>query len=145
MNRHSRLYLTLLLPLALAAGCEGSEHRQGASQVAAKVNGDEITVYQVNSLLARSSGAGRNGTAGTKTAALERLINLQLASQKAVEEKLDRSPEVVLAIENAKTEILARAHLSRIAAAHPAPSAEQVNKYYSDHPELFAQRQVYNI
>ena len=37
---------------------------------------------------------------------LDRLVDQELAVEKAIEKKLDRSPEVLLALENARREIL---------------------------------------
>ena len=48
-------------------------------------------------------------------------------------------------IEASKSEILARAYLEQIAAAQPKPTAEEVKKYYAEHPELFAQRRIFNL
>ena len=145
MRRHCRLFVALILPLVLVAGCGRTEHGTGATQVVAKVNGDEITVYQLNSELARNPAGEPDEAAHAKRAALERLIDLQLARQKAIEEELDRSPGVVLAIENAKTKILARAFLEQITARQPQPSQGEIDTYYRVHPELFARRKVYNI
>ena len=143
--RNLCLVLALLVSVLAASGCGRDGSGAHASQVAAKVNSDEITVYQVNSMLARKPAVEASDAAAAKRAALDKLIDLELARQKAVAEKLDRSPEVVLAIENAKTEILARAYLQRVAAGRREPSTAEVKKYYADHPELFARRYIYNI
>ena len=45
----------------------------------------------------------------------------------------------------AKTEILARAYLEQIAAAIPKTATWEVEKYYKEHPELFAQRRLFDI
>jgi EpsD family peptidyl-prolyl cis-trans isomerase len=76
---------------------------------------------------------------------LEKLIDQQLAVSKAVDTKLDRSPETVAAIEAARREILARAYLQKVAGALPKPSAEESQKYYAEHPQLFSQRRIFNI
>jgi len=41
-----------MLAVAVAAGCGKTDDKKAASQVAAKVNSDEITVYQINGILA---------------------------------------------------------------------------------------------
>lgn len=135
----------LLLASALGSGCGKKEDHKAATQVAAKVNSDEITVHQVNNILARNPDIAPEVAVQAKREILDRLIDQQLASQKAIENKLDRSPGVVQAIESAKTEILARAYLEHTAAGIPKTAPWEVQKYYKDHPELFSQRRLFNF
>jgi len=141
------LSLTLLLvAAAITAGCgKKEETKKPATQVAAKVNADEITVHQVNNLLARAQNVTPETAPKAKREILNRLIDQQLAKQQAIEKKLDRSPGVMQAVEAARSEILARAYLEQIALAQPKPTTEEVKKYFSDHPYLFTQRRIHAI
>ena len=76
---------------------------------------------------------------------LERLIDQELAVQRADDLKLDRDPQVVQMLEAARREILARAYAERAGEAASKPSAEEVSKYYDDNPALFSQRRIYSI
>ena len=134
----------LLLAAALAAGCGKRDEKAAATQVAAKVNGDEITIHQVNDALGRQNVRPEQAEAA-KRQILERLIDQQLARQQALEKKLDRMPRTVQAIEAAKGEILARSYIQNIAAAQAKPTADEVKKYYAEHPALFSQRRLFNI
>ena len=146
MNIHTFLVFTaLLLALALTTGCGKKEDAKVATQVAARVNSDEITVHQINNILARNENITAEVAAQAKREILDRLIDQHLARQKAIENELDRSPGVMQAIEAAKTEILARAFLGQIAAAIPKTATWEVQKYYKEHPELFAQRRLFNL
>jgi EpsD family peptidyl-prolyl cis-trans isomerase len=135
----------LLLALALATGCGKKEDAAVPTQVVARVNAEEITVHQVNNVLARSQNITPEVAEQTKREILERLIDQHLARQKAIENELDRSPGVMQAIEAAKTEILARAYLGQIAAAIPKTATWEVQKYYKEHPDLFAQRRLFDL
>ena len=135
--------MSVALLLAGAAACGGDERVPGATQVAAQVNADEITVHQVNAALARTQGAAPQSAEQAKRQALERLIDRQLAVQQALRRKLDRSPDVVQAMEAARAEVLARAFADAIARTQPEPTQEEAAKYYAEHPELFAERRVY--
>jgi EpsD family peptidyl-prolyl cis-trans isomerase len=139
------VFAVVLLMLALTTGCGQKEDAKPATQVAAKVNSDEITVHQVNNVLARNPKIAPEVAAQAKREILNRLIDQQLARQKAIENKLDRSLNVMQALEAARTEILARAYLEHIASAIPKPTTAEVQKYYNDHPELFAQRRLFNL
>ena len=76
---------------------------------------------------------------------LDKLIDQQLIYDQAVEKRLDRNPEVMMAIEAAKREIVARAYLDQVIAALPKPTDDEVRKYYADNPDLFSRRRVYSL
>jgi EpsD family peptidyl-prolyl cis-trans isomerase len=137
----------LVAGIVFAAACSERDEKKVASQVAARVNSDEITVHQVNGILAKPRDATFSGNeAGAKREALERLVDQELARQQAVLNKLDRSPQVVQAIEAARAQILARAYLEHVALKRtPAPSADEVRSYYAEHSELFSQRRLYAL
>lgn len=135
----------LMLALVIVSGCGKKEETKTTTQVAATVNGEEITVSQVNSILSRTPGLSTEAAIKAKVEILEKLIDQNLAKQKSIETKIDRTPAVVQAIEASRNDILARAYLEKIAAALPKPSVQDVHKYYEEHPELFAQRRVYSL
>lgn len=135
----------LFFAVAIIAGCGKGEQAKLATQVVAKVNGDEITVHQVNNFLSRTQNVTPEAEGNSKREILNRLIDQQLAMQHAIDKKLDRSPSVMQAIEAARSEILARAYLEQIAVAEPKLTAEEIKKYYAEHPELFAKRRIFNL
>jgi len=143
----SRLaYAFFAASVLTSAGCGKKEDaKKPTTQVAASVNGEEITIHQVNSVLARTPNIAPDAAERAKREILDKLIDQQLAKQKALERKLDQSPGVVQMLEAARSEILARAYLDQVAAALPRSSAEEVKKYYADHPELFARRRIFSL
>jgi len=144
MNTSTFLVLTAaLLALTMTSGCEKKEGAKVTTQVAAQVNADEITVHQINYALARNRHVAPQDKAEAKRRVLERLIDLQLARQSAIESELDRSPNVLRAIEMAKTEILARAYLAKL--VESVPKGFNTRSYYLAHPELFAQRRIFTL
>jgi EpsD family peptidyl-prolyl cis-trans isomerase len=144
VGKFGSIVSAIAVAVALTA-CGNGKGDKPATQMAARVNGDEITVHQVNAVLARAAGVTQANAAQAKKEILDRLIDQQLAVQQAEEKKLDRTPNVVQAIDAARREILARAYLEQVAAAQPKPAAEAVKQYYVEHPELFAQRRIYNL
>ncbi len=136
----------LLLILAAGAflvGC-GDKSRTG-SQTAARVNGDDITVHQINFVLSHQKAMTPEQAASATTQVLDHLIDQELAVQKATDQKLDRTPVVTQAIEAARRDIIARAYLEKIGAGAPKPTDEEIKKYYGEHPELFSHRRVYAL
>lgn len=130
-----------LAVVAMLAACDGD--RKPVTQLAAKVNADEISVHQVNNALPAHGGIPAEQLGAVRRAVLDRLIYQQLAVQQAVEGKLDRSPDVVMAIDAARRDILTRAYFGKVADGLPRPGDDEARKYYAEHPELFAQRRVY--
>ena len=135
-----------MVALALVA-CGDKAGKKAATQVAAKVGSEEISVHQINFVLSRTNTANATPESANRLRheVLEKLIDQQLAVDQAVEKKLDRSPEVVSQLEAARREVLARAYVQQLAAAIPKPTAEETKKYFVDNPALFAERRVYNL
>jgi EpsD family peptidyl-prolyl cis-trans isomerase len=116
-----------------------------ASQVAAQVNDDEISVHQVQALLATQPALAEQLGAAGPARALDSLIDQELAAQGARQAGLDTSPRVLQAMELAKREVLARAFQDHLAEKVVMPDSEAVNRYYEAHPELFAKRRRYSL
>ena len=135
-----------LLALALTA-CGNKEDKKVATQVAAKVGSEEISVHQINQVLSRTNTAGATPQAAQamRKEVLEKLIDQQLAVDQATESKLHRSPEVVAQIEAARREVLARAYIQQLTSALPKSSPEEIKKYYTEHPQLFSERRIFNL
>jgi|HigsolmetaAR202D_1030399.scaffolds.fasta_scaffold00205_26 EpsD family peptidyl-prolyl cis-trans isomerase len=129
----------------LAAGCGERGSDKPASQVAAKVNKGEISVHQINFVLQRQHGLKQEQAEAASKAVLEKLIDQELAVQRAAEMKLDRDPRVVQALEAARREILARFYLEKVAEAAAKPTPEEIKAYYDNKPALFRERRVYNL
>ncbi len=138
-------YWLCLIPALILGGCSKHEEKKAATQVAVKVNADEISVHQLNALLAKAEGVNAENAARAKREILDKLVDQQLAVQQAIEKRLDRNPNIMQAIEAAKAEVLARAYLEQIAGALPKPTVDEARTFYAEHPELFAQRRVFNL
>ncbi|QDQ26667.1 peptidyl-prolyl cis-trans isomerase, EpsD family [Chitinimonas arctica] len=144
----AKLALPLLaIPLLLSVTACGGKDEKTASQVAAKVNDDEISVHQINFVLSRSGANAPTPEAAAKLRreVLDKLVDQQLVVAQAVEKKLDRSPAVVMALEAARRDVLARAYIEQLSAAVAKPSTEEAKKYFQEHPQLFGERRIYNI
>ncbi|VVC83045.1 EpsD family peptidyl-prolyl cis-trans isomerase [Sideroxydans sp. CL21] len=142
---NGRQGLSLVALLLIATAFAGCGEKGNSTQVAAKINSDEITVTQVNAALANVPATPGKTPDQAKQEVLNNLIVQNLADQQAVKMKLDRTPAVMQAIENAKNTILARAYMDPIISGIPKPTQVDVHKFYTDHPELFSNRHIYSI
>jgi EpsD family peptidyl-prolyl cis-trans isomerase len=128
----------------LLAGCDEKKADKSGSPAAAKVNKEEVTTQQVNVVLQQRGLKPEQAEAASRQV-LERLIDQELAVQKAAELKLDREPRVVQQVEAARREILARAYLDKAGEAASKPTPEDIAKYYEANPALFQERRIYNL
>ena len=127
------LKLVVLCLAAALPGCERAAAERGGAQLAAKVNGAEISVRAL-----RSAGAPSTNQA------LEKVIERELLVQQALHAGLDREPTVKDAIDASRRQILADAWLDTVAAGKTV-SREEIRAFYAEHPELFAERRVYRV
>ncbi|MDH5547892.1 MAG: EpsD family peptidyl-prolyl cis-trans isomerase [Gammaproteobacteria bacterium] len=142
MNRQIATLSAATLVWVLAA----CGNQNGSTQVAAKVNSGEVTVHQVNYELGVA--AGKNPSVNADNAArplLEKLINQELLLQKAQEQKLDRNPNIILAMERAKRQVLAQAYLENIYNTLTPPSDQQIASFFEKNPLLFTERRFFQL
>ena len=137
--------IALAATLVLLAGCGDKKKEASASQTAAKVNKEEITVHQINFVLQQQRGLQQSQAEAASKQILERLIDQELAVQKAEELKLDRDPRVVQQIEAAKREIIARAYVDKTGEAASKPTDAEIKAYYDSKPALFSARRIYSL
>ncbi len=142
LARVAVLFALIVSMLPLTACHKGAGGQAKSGQTIARVNGDDITIGQLNYELQRANIKADQQDAVAKQM-MQGLIDRQLVTQAALDAKLDRNPRVLQAIENAKAMVLAQAYLQSKAAAVAKPSDTEVAEYYGKHPDLFANRKVY--
>ncbi len=144
MHRIGLSALALALSLALG-GCGDKKEDKAATQVAAKVNGDEITVHQLNHELAKLGNLDAEQSKKAANQVLKSMVDQQILVQKSIEEKLDRDPQVLQTLEAAKRQILAQAYIQKLTANQAKPTDAEIADYYAKHPELFSERRIYRL
>jgi EpsD family peptidyl-prolyl cis-trans isomerase len=134
--------LPVLIALVVALSSCG---KKTPGQIVAKVNGDEISVHQINNAIARGNDIPPAEAKQAVAQTLERIIDQELLVQKALKDKLDRDPQVMQAIEEAKRQILARAYIERAASGSSTEGREEIRKFYQENPALFERRRIYRL
>jgi EpsD family peptidyl-prolyl cis-trans isomerase len=144
-----KMFLPLMLAAAVAvSGCGGDKKKteeKGGTQVAAKVNGTELTVHQVNFALQRIPNLDKDKSKEASLQVIRSLVDQEVIVQKAMGDKLDRDPAVVQAMDAARRQILAEAYMGRKLGTPVVPSAAEVTDYYNKHPEFFSQRKMFRL
>lgn len=140
--------IALIVPalMLVMAGCsKHDEASKGGSQVVAKVNGSEITVHQLNFALSKLGKLDQSQVKAASEKVLQQMVDMELLKQKSLDEKLDRDPNVLQVLEASKQQVLAQAYMQKVASKQATPSADEIQKFYDTHPELFSERNVYVI
>lgn len=149
MQGLKKVYVALMVA-ALVAGCGGKKEEaaggeKSASQVAAKVNGTELTVHQVNFALQRIPNLNPEQSKAASLQVVRNLVDQELLAQKAMEDKLDRDPMVLQALDATRRQILAEAYMSRKLGTPAEPGDAEITEYFNQHPELFSKRKIYRL
>jgi EpsD family peptidyl-prolyl cis-trans isomerase len=140
--------LVLSMSIAVAMGlcsCGKPDIRQTTSRIAARVNGEEVSVHQIDSVFARNNSMTPEQAGRAAALARERIIDQELLVQEALQARLNRDARVAQAIERARRQILAQAYIERAVISAPLASPEEISNFYKDNPALFKQRRIYRV
>ena len=142
----AKVALSLSL-VALLSACPNKDKAGSAdgSQIVAQVNDSEISIHQVQAVMQTQPALVSQLGDAAAGRVLDSLIEQELAAQAARKAGLDSSPKVLQALELAKREVLARAYQDQLAEKATLPDTTSVDKYYDEHPALFAQRRQYTL
>ncbi|NTZ43946.1 hypothetical protein G7A66_12795 [Altererythrobacter sp. SALINAS58] len=133
--------LSLLTCLFALTACE----KEATGQVAAVVNGEEITLQEINAeLTAMSVPEGANKEMVQK-AALQRIIDRRLLAQAAREEGLDKTPEFITRRRQMEDGLLVQILGRNASRATEVPDQAEISAYIRDNPALFSDRAVYTL
>ncbi len=138
-------FLPLCFLLPFNAGCDRQHASTTPLKPAAILNGEVIAEQEV---LAEVDKLGIKNADYRQTIAnqvLKSLIDRQLLVGLAEQSKLAEKPEVKAQLALARNKILAEAEIEVLTAGLGKPADQAVADYYSGHPELFAQRRIYQF
>lgn len=137
----------------LLAACGGSDDATNGGeaaalekgQVVATLDGEDITVHELNAELmgvALPSGERRRAI---EQAALQQIINRKILADVARERGLDKTPMYILQERRADEALLVQLLQRDIASKMQQPTREQAERYIAENPQLFAERKIYTL
>lgn len=142
------LLSVLFLSALMVVGCskkENSGSKQSSDQVVAKVNGEEITIHQVNFQLSRMGQMSQEQAKLASKQVIANLVTQEILKQKALEAKLDQDPMILQALSLSKDQLLAQAYLQKTIEKAPKASTSEIDNFYKEHPELFENRRIFRL
>ena len=131
----------LVAALLATSGCG----KKATGQVVAVVNGDEITLDELNSEL---NGVNLPPNADKKLAMrqlLQQVIDRRLLAQSAKDQGLDKDPAYITQQRRMNEDLLVRMFAKKSADTIPVPTASEIDKYIASHPLAFASRTRYKL
>lgn len=124
--------------------------REATGQVVAVVNGQEISLSELNAEL-RASGIQPNPNAtdaeqkAIRAAALQRLIDRKLLVQQAKDRGLDKDPEYLQQQIRANDGLLVQMLGKQVTSNLAIPSQSEIDKFIADNPSMFGARTIYSL
>jgi peptidyl-prolyl cis-trans isomerase C len=134
--------VTILATALSACGDKAKEKKPG--QALASVNGEEVTMLQLNEELQRTGVNAAQQEAASKQL-LQMLIDRQLLEEAASRENLNRDPKVMQAVDRARSLIVAQAYLQKRVGNAARPTGAEVEEYFNKHPEFFSNRKQFSM
>ena len=125
----------------IASAC----NRKAEGQTVAVVNGDEITLPDLNFALNQSKVPEDADKNVARSQVLQQLVDRRLLVQQAREEGIDKTPEYLNAERRADEDLLISMLASRRLKTAQLPSDREIDNYIATHPETFANRQTWSL
>jgi peptidyl-prolyl cis-trans isomerase C len=129
-----------LTALAILSGCTASEPK---GQVIAVVNGEEVTIPELNAE-ARARGVDIGTNPALRNGLVQELVQRKLLVQEARRREVDRDPDYLLATRRLD-EMLLVDQLASAAVPGAAPTDDEIAEYIRSHPQAFGQRMLWSV
>src|SRR5262249_103371 len=129
----------LVAALAIMAGCD----REPEGQVVAVVNGDEVTLQELNGELGNAQlPEGEKAKNDIRNMALANVVNRRLLAGLARDEQIDTSPDYIVRRRQLEENLLVQMLSQKVARTIKQPSAAEIDKFMADNPQMFANRTI---
>ncbi len=136
------LALIILAAGAMAlSGCE----KAAEGQVAAVVNGEEITLQEINAALAQVNPPEGTDKKLLQQRALQQIVDRRLLAQAAKESGIDQDPAYLIRQRQLSEALLVQMYAQKAGTTLKVPDENAINDYTEKHPFAFANRTVYAV
>jgi len=132
----------IIVSLLSASGC----HRAATGQVVAVVNGEEVSISELNGELQASGVSSEGGDkAAIHSRALQSIIDRKLLAQAARDRGIDKDPQYLQQQRRVDEQLMINMLAKQVTKNVPVPTGSDIDGYIAKHPEIFAQRTIYAL
>ena len=137
-----RGWLPLVLGGALLlGGCDS----QPTGQVAATVDGEEVTLTELNTELGNAKVPENADKKLVQRQLLQRIIERKVLANAARKDAIDQTPEFIVRRQQLEEALLVQLLSQKIARGVKAPGNADIDKFIAANPNMFAGRTVYAV
>lgn len=127
--------------LAMLSACD----KKATGQSVAVVNGEEVSVGELNAELQAANLPPNTDTKAIKTQLLQNIINRRLLAQQARKDGIDKSPDYLSRERRMTEQLLIAMDAERTAGSQKLPDQAAIDAYIAAHPEDFAKREMLTL
>ncbi len=127
---------------ALAAISLTACDKEATGQVAAVVNGEEITLQEINAELGSTPIPEGIDKKVVQQAALQRIVERRLLAQAARDDELDKTPDYLLRERQLRDALLVQLMGQRAERALKVPGQQEIDKFIAENPVMFGERKI---
>lgn len=134
-------FFTALLTLMALSACD----KEATGQVAAVVNGEEITLQEVNAEMGAAASAEGADKEAIQKAALQRVIERRLMADMARDEGMDETQDYLLRKRQLDDALLVQLMGQKAERAVQVPDRQEIDAYIKANPAMFANRSILTV
>lgn len=120
-------------------------NKEATGQVAAVVNGDEITLQEINAEVGNAPVPEGVDKKLVQQAALQRILERRLLAQAAKGDGLNKSPEYLLRERQLQDALLVQLMGQKMERSLKVPSQQEIDKFIAENPVQFGERKIYSV
>jgi EpsD family peptidyl-prolyl cis-trans isomerase len=134
-----------LIALASLSMTLSACQKKAEGQVVAVVNGEEITLNELNGELSELNLPANADKEQVRREVLQRMVERRLLAQSAKDAGLDRDPNYISQERRMKERLLVSMYGRKALDTIDVPQTDKVDAYISSHPQMFADRTRYAL
>lgn len=138
-----RVRSTFLIGVALALALSACD-KKAEGQTVAIVNGEEITAAELNAELGNVNASGADKEAA-RSRVLQSMIDRRLLAQQAKTDGIDKTPDFLNRQRKLTEDLLISMLAARQIDTAQLPSDEEIQKFEASRPQMFANREQWNL